>query len=152
MRRIAIALAILALLMPSAARADLPFVTSLTSTSAITTAATTQVYAATNHPTLIYWLAVQSSAANSSDTFQFEYSPNASCVSSNTVFTPAGQSPSASSGGIVPTISGSMGNGAQVGAFSPAAVPFLLPAGNYVCVVTAGTTIALYALMYYAQL
>lgn len=149
MKRVLLLCIALAMLGRGVAYADPRPATTIVASSNIVTATTTQVFAASSSPTLIYWLGVMASGANSTDTFQFEYSTVANCASGNTLLSPTGQVAPAAAGNVVLTFGGGMGNAAQQGLYSASPVPFTLPAGNNLCVVTAGTTIALYALVLY---
>lgn len=121
----------------------------MATTSNITSATTTQLYAAVSRTTYIYWLGFETSGTNSSDTIAFEYSPVAACASSTTQFVPVGLGTGATSSLFGSVYGGAVSTVNQSSAYVPAMVPFPLAPGEYVCAVTAGTTISLYGMMLY---
>lgn len=129
----------------------------IVSTGSITTATTTQLIApVANQSIFLFWMGVESSIASASNsgTVNLEYSPVAGCASNATSFFPQAVTlPASVSVGSVNTIFSAVGTQGTNGSgfISTGNMPFVVQPGNYVCVVSTGTTIGYYGIAAYAQ-
>jgi hypothetical protein len=125
----------------------------LVKSGAVATATTTVLVVGTAGKSLyMYLMAWESSGTNATNTLNWEYSASATCASGNTTILPTAiTAPTATSEWQVGWGEG-YGNGsaAVTGAPGPTAIALVIPAGDTVCGVTAGTTTAGNFLTYYA--
>jgi hypothetical protein len=117
--------------------------------TAITTATTTPVVSSLLGQRLfIFYAAVLTSGTNTSNTFNFEWSLSTTCASGNTLLSPTAIAPGATSGLVTTEWSGTYQAGVALAGWQPASFPIILPAGSTLCIVTAGTTTALYPIIF----
>lgn len=114
----------------------------------------TNVIAVANSPSqpMFVWFAgVQASGSNSTSTFNFVYgvTTKSPCDTGTTKLVPNAVATPATVGLWSFLYAGAVLNSA-VGGLAPAALPFVVPAGNDFCLITAGTTIAVYGVVLYS--
>jgi hypothetical protein len=122
-------------------------------TANITTATTTQIIAPVAgesiYISLLTWL---SGGTNAAATAQFEYGSGATCGTGTGTFFPAALQVGTAAGEWLPAWSSSLAPlSSASGMPGPASVVYPIPAGDGVCIVTAGTTINGYGISFYAQ-
>ena len=124
----------------------------LVKSAGIATAVTTALVVGTASKSLyVYLMAWESSGTNAANTLQWEYSASATCASGNTTILPtAVTAPTATSEWQVGWGQGYGGGAAITGMPGPAAIALVIPAGDTLCGVTAGTTTAGNFITYYA--
>jgi hypothetical protein len=121
--------------------------------SAITTATTTLVVSGIASERLyIYYAGGITSATNSGSYIGFEYGTGSTCGTGTTTLFYPGQASLGTGAGDWTTLWGG-NNAAGTGAANlvPSGVPYVIPAGDNLCAVTAGTTIAVKPIVTYAQ-
>jgi hypothetical protein len=117
-------------------------ITTATTTLVITGVAGQRIYA--------YFLAALASGTNTTDNFYYEYGTGATCGTGTVKLTPTSiTAPSASPNVTTQWAGAALSNAAQAG-WVPAEYPVIIPAGNNLCIVTAGTTIALFPIVFYS--
>lgn len=119
---------------------------------AISSATTTLVVTGiTGQSIYVFFAGVQSTGTNSAATYNYEYGTGATCGTGTQLLIPTALSAGAFAAGTISTfISGSSVN-AAAGGITFAEFPFVIPPGNNLCEVSAGTTVAYKAVVYYAQ-
>jgi len=124
-----------------------------TTSSAITSAATTQVLAAVAGQSIyVFWAGMINTGANASSAFYYEAGSGTACAT-NTVTLWEGNTGDlgTAAGFIQPAWAGVSVTSATSVGMVPSSVPYALPAGDAICIVSSGTTIAYKAVIVTAQ-
>lgn len=119
---------------------------------AISTAVTTLLVSGVAGQNIyVYTMAFQLSGTNASNTVNWEWGTGATCGTGTKTLYPQAQSPGTAAGNWIYGWSGAVIALTVVQFPAPAAVPLVIPAGNNLCGVTAGTTTAGVFVTYYAN-
>jgi hypothetical protein len=110
--------------------------------STVTTATTTELLAGTSgENTYVFFAGEQNQGTNAGDSVQFVQGTGATCGTNQVSLWYGNTTISSGTSGVYQTwYGGSTGSSAST-LMVPAAVPFVLVAGNNLCFITAGTTI-----------
>jgi hypothetical protein len=119
----------------------------------IATATTTLVVqGSTSQAIFVFWAGVVASGVNTTSTFNYEYGTGATCGTGTVLFVPAiGAPPNPPTAGLWQTLYAGVPLNGAVASIDSADMAMAIPQGNSLCIVTAGTTIAVEPMVYYAQ-
>lgn len=97
----------------------------------------------------LFYAGVQATGANSGNTFNFEFGQGSTCQTNTVPLSPLGVTAPSASPAIAPQWTGGNAN-TSVNGVIPSSVPYVIPPGYNICLVTAGTTTSLKAIVLYA--
>jgi hypothetical protein len=119
---------------------------------AIVAAATTVVATGvTGKRIYVDYLAGLTTGTNASSTVNFEWSASPTCASGNTLLFTTALALGTATGLVTTAWSDVPAAATAIAGWSPAAKALILPAGYTLCMVTAGTTIAVLPIAFYSQ-
>lgn len=150
---VAVAAALFFSAAPSASQTVLPLPTgpaAIAVAGPVVSATNILVVASSTLKMYVYFAGVQASGTNTTSTYYFVYGRQVSspCDTGTVKFMPMPSATPATAGLWSYQYSDSPLSSAAAGV-APSSAPFVVPAGNQVCLVTAGTTIAVYGVVYY---